>query len=87
MKKIATRFTECLLAGGMVYAIAVLLAVPAKAAACNCTNIAASAGTTCWLTHNADGMNTPEDGRLISCNSTSWSILCEDNIIISGGCS
>ncbi len=85
MKKMAMWFTQCLLAGGMIYAIVVLTAVPARAAGCNCTIIAREAGAICYNHGFADGPAVPEDGYVIECDSTSYLLQCEYGIY-GGGC-
>lgn len=91
MRKVATLFGQCLLGGGMFYAIVVLSATPAKGAACPCAALAQDAGAECFYLGHAesDDIQTgPNDGgTLISCNSTSWVIECEDGYRFGGGCS
>lgn len=89
MKKVATLISQCLLVGGMIYSIAVLTATPARAVACNCSQIAAVAGGFCYRMGHAesdDATLNSDGGTLLSCNSTSWTIECEDGYILEGGC-
>jgi|HubBroStandDraft_6_1064221.scaffolds.fasta_scaffold113371_2 hypothetical protein len=78
MKKIATRFAECLLVAGMIYGIVVLTVVPARAAACDCAFYRAHAGELCYSLGHADGRNVPEDGQVIFCSGSNVLLLCED---------
>ena len=94
MRKMAPIFAQCLLGCGMVYATVVLTATPARAAACDCNALAQAAPELCYdvggFQHDEADDNTvgPNDGaRVLSCNSSSWTIECEDGYIFSGGCS
>jgi hypothetical protein len=86
IRKFAILLSQCVLAGGMVYSILVLTAVPARAGTCNCTEIAQAAPVICYGNHHSDDDDTDDDATVIFCNSSSWEIQCEDGFIIRGGC-
>jgi hypothetical protein len=90
MRKVATLFGQCLLGAGMFYAIVVLSATPAKAAACNCPVLAQEAGEICYSIGHAEsddnqpGMN--DGGTLLECDSAGFDIRCEDSFGFRGLC-